>query len=779
MATTKNYYTGDGTTKAFAFVFPYLNTNDIKVKLDGVVQATTEYTLTPTSNPTTVNFNTVPTNLSQIEIYRETSLTTANNVFAAGSAVKAASLNNNQTQALYALEEQENSIEKGEIFNYANANHSSGATAPTTPSTGDTWIDTASGRTYIYYTDTDTSQWVESNPPFNADGDRAFTQVGTGAIARTWDSKLNDYISVTDFGAVGDNTTESGVYIQNAINAAIKLGKALYIPSGVYNCDDAPNDTIYINHACGLATPVPNWTAVTPPGTLTSEEDLGGTAADHLHIIGDGGSAQTNANSEANGTTLNNCILKIGLPVYEDNLTTVGDATSDYSGATDDYMINGLVIKDLQVRGGIEMYNVQASSYFENITVVPRSPLTGGDEQYALKCHKVSTSHFVNFTVASGQQFDGSTMEKYWCGVLLDECKKVTFLGGRINNCFKGMVVGTMRKVYDNSKTYSQGEQIIGANGKLYKATATISAGGGDPTHTDTTPTSTATVNGWKKFSSGDAIQNYSIHVLNVYFEEPQREAIDVNACHASSFVFTLNGSTSGTTTATGSMDSSMLHTLTGAGIDGKNFHDSDYPAITLSGDHSIGAKYVNGISIRDCRLRLGSWTETSSNKAIELDYCYDCQTSNNYIKRWYDGTKVLANANGFKLHGDAFDQESDPGKPGSPGSRYNIATGAYEKTIDSDGAITINDLQDFYLVDTQSDSDSTDNLDTITGTKPGQTITLAAANSARTIVLRDGASPGNLKLSGNVSLDNAEDTITLIYNGTNWLEVAKADNGS
>ena len=112
MATTKNYYTGNGTATAFTFTFPYLNTAHIKVKLDKAVLATTEYTLTPTSNPTTVNFNTAPTNLAQIEIYRETSLTTANNVFAAGSSVKAASLNDNQTQTLYALEEQDNSIEK-------------------------------------------------------------------------------------------------------------------------------------------------------------------------------------------------------------------------------------------------------------------------------------------------------------------------------------------------------------------------------------------------------------------------------------------------------------------------------------------------------------------------------------------------------------------------------------------------------------------------------------------------------------------------------------------
>ena len=225
MATTKNYYTGDGSTTAFTFTFPYLNTNHIKVKRDGVVLATTEYTLTPTSNPTTVNFNTAPTNLVQIEIYRETSLTTANNVFAAGSSVKAASLNNNQTQALYALEEQQNSIEKGEIFNYANANHSAGATAPTTPSSGDTWFDSTSGRTYIYYEDVDSSQWVEANPPFDADGDRSFTQTGTGASARTWDSKLKEQLSLKDFGAVGDYDTDDTTAVTNWLAAAASQNK--------------------------------------------------------------------------------------------------------------------------------------------------------------------------------------------------------------------------------------------------------------------------------------------------------------------------------------------------------------------------------------------------------------------------------------------------------------------------------------------------------------------------------------------------------------------------
>ena len=167
MAITKNYYTGDGSETAFTFSFPYLNTSHIKVKLDKVLRSTTEYTLTPTSNPTTVTFNTAPTNLQQIEIYRETDVSTANNVYAAGSSVKAGSLNDNQTQVLYALEERVNAMEAGEIYNYANANITTGASVPTSPSSGDLWYNSTNGRLYFFYTDVDTSQWVEASPPVN------------------------------------------------------------------------------------------------------------------------------------------------------------------------------------------------------------------------------------------------------------------------------------------------------------------------------------------------------------------------------------------------------------------------------------------------------------------------------------------------------------------------------------------------------------------------------------------------------------------------------------
>jgi hypothetical protein len=93
------------------------------------------------------------------------------------------------------------------------------------------------------------------------------------------------------------------------------------------------------------------------------------------------------------------------------------------------------------------------------------------------------------------------------------------------------------------------------------------------------------------------------------------------------------------------------------------------------------------------------------------------------------------------------------------------------EKTIAS-GVITV--TESFHQVDTQGDA-STDDLDTINGGEKGMSLTITAADGTRTVVAKDGT--GNLRLAGDFSLDTQNDTLTLIYNGTNWLEVSRSDN--
>ncbi len=59
---------------------------------------------------------------------------------------------------------------------------------------------------------------------------QGFLQSGTGATTRTWQAKNSDVVSVKDFGATGNGSTDDAAAIQLAINT----GKAIYFPAGTY-----------------------------------------------------------------------------------------------------------------------------------------------------------------------------------------------------------------------------------------------------------------------------------------------------------------------------------------------------------------------------------------------------------------------------------------------------------------------------------------------------------------------------------------------------------------
>jgi len=101
------------------------------------------------------------------------------------------------------------------------------------------------------------------------------------------------------------------------------------------------------------------------------------------------------------------------------------------------------------------------------------------------------------------------------------------------------------------------------------------------------------------------------------------------------------------------------------------------------------------------------------------------------------------------------------------------VLTTGSELTI-ATGAITV--TASHHTVDTEGDAAS-DDLDTISGGTDGMMLVLRAADSARTVVLKDAVD--NLQLAGDCTLDNAQDTITLMYSGTNWREISRSDNGA
>ena len=122
----------NGSNKVFTYDFPALQTEDIKVALNGVTQATTKYTasLSPaniTFNNTSVDSTVQETDGSPksgvtVRVYRETTVGKASGdedpkaVFAAGSSIRAGDLNANVEQALFGIHElQEQPIQSEQI----------------------------------------------------------------------------------------------------------------------------------------------------------------------------------------------------------------------------------------------------------------------------------------------------------------------------------------------------------------------------------------------------------------------------------------------------------------------------------------------------------------------------------------------------------------------------------------------------------------------------------------------------------------------------------------
>jgi hypothetical protein len=261
MATTENIYTGDGATVLFSFTFPYLDESHIKVSVNGV--DTTAYTL---ANATTVQMNSAPANGATVRIYRETNIDNLSATFYPGSAIRASDLNNNFTQNLYIDQEavsysirtDGNKAMQADLdlggFNIVNLADPTAIDEAATKGyvdtvtlagipDGDRGDITVSSSGTVFSIDNGVIDDANvSNSAAIQSTKLSFTQAGSGAVARTVQSKLRDVVSVKDYGALGDGVADDTAAIRAAL--AANQGKRIYFPPGTYRF--AGNDPEYL-----------------------------------------------------------------------------------------------------------------------------------------------------------------------------------------------------------------------------------------------------------------------------------------------------------------------------------------------------------------------------------------------------------------------------------------------------------------------------------------------------------------------------------------------------
>tara|TARA_B100001094_G_scaffold6464_1_gene5757 strand:- start:13065 stop:14255 length:1191 start_codon:yes stop_codon:yes gene_type:complete len=216
MATEKTY-NGDGSDTTFDITFPYLTHADIAVSVGGVTKTVgSDYSITGN----TVTFTTAPVSgTANVKLYRNTNIDTPEHEYSAGSSITAARLNENQKQALYAIEE-------AKLVTTTSGGITTGNKNDITVNSDTDWVIRANAVEKSMMADNSVgTDEIETNAVTAAE--LADNAVDTAAIAdnAVTMAKLNSGALPTDITVASANLVDSTIATADIANSQITLAK--------------------------------------------------------------------------------------------------------------------------------------------------------------------------------------------------------------------------------------------------------------------------------------------------------------------------------------------------------------------------------------------------------------------------------------------------------------------------------------------------------------------------------------------------------------------------
>lgn len=309
----------------------------------------------------------------------------------------------------------------------------------------------------------------------------SYNEGDTGAVTYTVQARLRQIVSVKDFGATGDGTTNDAI----AVQAALNTGKSIHFPKGTY----------YVG---STTLTLPENVVVFGDGASTT---ILGTGADPVMVL-TGTSSVYKSNlilrdltiKRTNGTYANSRQLvefTYANDCFIQNVIFDGDiATSAYPGSFIGYSVNRLTIDSCNFVNG-------ASCQLTSYGVLSANPWS--DECVIRNCYRAPSAtqgfdfYYVKNLIVDGCTASGST-STYGCGFIVEyEAQNVTF-----TNCISfghtrsgyyyepNVAYGISNVSLSNCTAYSNGETGLYAQ-NIYRINvtggayhSTLSTFGGD-----------------------------------------------------------------------------------------------------------------------------------------------------------------------------------------------------------------------------------------------------------------------------------------------------------